>query len=266
MYKSLTTFIDNLATPQAREADVIAWSSPVPAFGNPSCSKVATLGLNPSNREFVDEHGCELEGPRRRFHTLRSLGLTAWQDVDSSHLRQIIHSCEDYFDGNPYDRWFKVLDRVVSGAGASYYSSVEPACHLDLIPYATFSKWTELTSRQRLGLLDLARRGVASLIKDTDIEILILNGRSVVAQFEVFSDCRLTAVPMEPWTLKRSGQPVAGVGYYARVDQLDGADLGRQLLVLGYNHNLQSSFGVTSVAIDAIRDWVASVSSETPRT
>ena len=36
------------------EAAVIPWSCPVLSFGDVSNAKVATLGLNPSNREFVD--------------------------------------------------------------------------------------------------------------------------------------------------------------------------------------------------------------------
>src|ERR1700738_3082657 len=46
---------------------IIPWSCPVLSFGNPLTASVATLGLNPSNREFVDEAGNELDGPFRRF-------------------------------------------------------------------------------------------------------------------------------------------------------------------------------------------------------
>ncbi len=41
-------------------SDTISWASPVPSFGNISRSNIATLGINPSNREFVDENGHEL--------------------------------------------------------------------------------------------------------------------------------------------------------------------------------------------------------------
>lgn len=34
----------------------------------------------------------------------------------------------------------------------------------------------------------------------------------------------------------------------------------RDILVLGYSHNIQSSFGVTTEVIGAIRDWVAAQS------
>ena len=41
------------------------------------------------------------------------------------------------------------------------------------------------------------------------------------------------------------------------IDTLAGYQLGRDLLVLGFNHNLQSSYGVTTTALAAIREWVA---------
>jgi hypothetical protein len=41
-----------------------------------------------------------------------------------------------------------------------------------------------------------------------------------------------------------------------------GIDLGRPVLVLGYNHNIQSSFGVTAKVKCAIRKWFAAVTKE----
>ena len=57
MHKTLTTLIDRFDAPELAEADVIPWGCPVPSFGDLSSSQVATLGLNPSNKEFVDEVG-----------------------------------------------------------------------------------------------------------------------------------------------------------------------------------------------------------------
>ena len=84
-------------------------------------ARVATLGLNPSNREFVDGNGAELVGDSRQFHTLASLGLSTWDDADANHIDRILTSCCDYFASNPYDRWFRRLDAVVSATGASFY-------------------------------------------------------------------------------------------------------------------------------------------------
>lgn len=238
--------------------DVIRWGCPVPSFGDLSSARVATVGLNPSNREFVDELGNELQGPYRRFHTLRSLGLKSWSDVDARHLRLIIESCSSYFFGNPYDTWFKRLDRVVSGARASFYEPSCAACHLDLIPYATARKWTELTARQRSLLLAAAADALGLLLRDSPVRTLILNGRSVVEQFQELAGVNLEQRPMPTWSLSRqSKRDVLGIGYRGVVETISGIRLAHPIAVFGYNHNVQGSFGVTTEVISAIRSWIA---------
>lgn len=258
MHKTLTTLLDRLDGPAIAQTDIIRWGCPVPSFGDLSKSRVATLGLNPSNREFVDDHGEELDGAFRRFHTLRSLHLKSWADADARDLESIIETCQAYFLGNPYDTWFRRLDYVVSGANASFYDISRSACHLDLIPYATMHKWTELTSRQKFSLLDLAADTLALLLRDSPVRILILNGQSVVARFEEIARLSLEQKEMPEWTLPRElGRAVNGFAYHGTVAELSGIPLGRDLLVLGYNHNLQSSFGVTKGVAQGIRDWIS---------
>ena len=133
----LPGLIRALGLPEALRAGIIPWASPIPVFGDPAHARVATLGINPSSREFVDAVGRELDGTLRRFHTLRSLGLRRWEDAERSHLQAIRQYCLDYFFRSPYDAWFKKLDYIVSGAGATYYGIASSACHLDLVPYAT---------------------------------------------------------------------------------------------------------------------------------
>ena len=258
MYSTLTTLIDRLESPQAEEADVISWGAPVPAFGNPFSSKVATVGLNPSNREFVDESGDELNGIFRRFHTLSSLGIKSWSDADARHLESIILRCCMYFYGNPYDIWFRKLDKVISGAKKSFYRHDGAACHLDLIPYATARKWTALTPNQRTMLSEAAGNSLGMLIGTSSIRMLILNGMTVVREFQSSAKVQLQEQEMENWSLPRkSGKSVAGYSYFGFADRLFDVELPRTILILGYNHNLQSSFGVTNDVISEIRNWIA---------
>jgi hypothetical protein len=261
IYTTLSTLIDRLDTAAVAAADVIRWASPVPSFGDLSCARVATLGLNPSNREFVDQFGRELEGPTRRFHTLTSLGLNSWAEADLRHLQLIIDSCDAYFAGNPYDRWFRTLDQVVAAANASYYSAGGgAACHLDLIPYATAQKWTDLTGRQRTSLLMAAGDALALLLRDSAVQMLILNGQAVVDHFSAAFGASLQKYEMTDWTLSRaSAKPVMGFAYKGHIDELAGVDLGHGIMILGFNHNLQSSYGVTTNVIQRIRHWVAEV-------
>lgn len=256
--RTLTTLIDRLDSDAVSGTDVIRWGCPVPSFGDLSNSHVATLGLNPSNREFMDGSGNELQGPQRRFHTLSSLGLKSWAEADARHLRLILDTCLTYFRRNPYDTWFRKLDLVLSGAKASYYSASSAACHLDLIPYATERKWTELAGRQRSALLAATSDTLALLLRDSPIRTLILNGRSVVDQFEDMAAAHLERQEMPTWSLRRqSSRDVAGVAYRGLVDSLSGVPLGHNVLVLGFNHNIQGSFGVTTQVVHEIRGWVA---------
>src|SRR5437588_6939517 len=153
MQTKLAALVRYLSEISLAEGHVIPWSSPVVSFGNSSSAVVATLGLNPSNREFLDESGNELDGPLRRFHTLSSLGLDDWAEADATHLHLILESCYAYFLRNPYDTWFRKLDYIISGTQASYYDFPNTACHLDLIPYATAQKWTAIGYADQSALL-----------------------------------------------------------------------------------------------------------------
>lgn len=243
--------------------NVIPWSCPVLCFGDLSNSRVATLGLNPSNREFVDGEGNELDGPLRRFHTLKSLGLTRWTDADVRHLQSIIESSAAYFHRNPYDGWFKKLDRIISGTKASYYDVSARACHLDLIPYATASKWTALTRYQRASLMSAAGDTLGLLLRDSPVRLLVLNGNSVVMQFQEIAGTLLKKRAMRDWSLPRGASSgVTGFAYKGVIRYLSGIRLEREILVLGFNHNIQSSFGVTTRVTTAIQRWIARAATE----
>lgn len=268
MLSSLPTLLSRIESSEIRRCGVIPWGCPVPVFGNLERSKIATLGINPSNLEFVDQNGNELAGELRRFHTLNSLQLPSWGSADASHVRYILESFDEYFNRNPYDRWFKKLDVLLAGANATYYEKREPelpifaantlACHLDLVPYATRLKWTELRSSQRDALLRFGGNCLGHLLRDSQIEFVICNGQSVVRQFELVAGTELLSIEYKAADLPRKSLPnVRGYVYEGKVNRMCGVDLGREISVLGFNHNLQSSFGVTGVAIRAISKWIA---------
>jgi hypothetical protein len=260
MHTTLATLLNRLDRPEMAQSSVIPWSSPVPSFGDLSNSAVASLGLNPSNREFMDERGEELDGGVRRFHTLNSLGLNSWSEADNYHMRLILDSCRSYFQNNPYDGWFKRLDEVVSATGASFYDQHRQACHLDLIPYATERKWTDLETSNKNMLLDVSSDTLGLLLRDSAIQVLLLNGQTVVNKFQNIAGVRLARAKVDSWSLSREGKRcVEGFAYYGTIRSVSSIQLSRDLLVLGYNHNLQSSFGVTKAVIRAISEWIGNM-------
>ncbi len=258
MLSALARMVDYLDSPVLKDVEVLHWGSPIPSFGDVTAARVATLGLNPSWREFLDKTGNELEGANRRFHTLNSLGLHNWAEADSSHLRVILQSCRAYFRANPYDTWFRVLENVIVGTEASYYGDQADACHLDLIPFATAKRWNDLAAWQKTRLLELSADFLLQLLRDSTIRLLILNGRAVVSQFAAVAGVELSVRRMDDWTLPRRARlGVAGAAYTGRITSFAGTPLNAELLVVGFNHNLQSSYGVTRRVIRSISDWVA---------
>lgn len=239
------------------ERGAIPWASPVMMFGSLQSSRVATLGLNPSNLEFVNARGEQLEAPLHRFESLSTLQLADWAHAAKEDIERVWSACELYFTRRPYDGWFKPLDRVISGLGVSYYDAWSSACHLDLVPFATSEKWSSLTGNAKQGLLQLGAKTLVTSIATSHIRVLVLNGATVVRTFERLLSKPLQVAPMPAWDLCRErASPVCGRSYRGVVTELAGMSLGREVLVLGFNHNIQSSFGVTREAVSSISDWI----------
>jgi hypothetical protein len=250
--------LKRLEAASPKDTRVIPWSCPVPSFGDVSRSRIATVGINPSNKEFVDDSHNELTEKRRRFHTLHSLGLKNWADAKEFHCSEIATSCRNYFEINPYDRWFRELDFLISGTSFSYYSSMFSACHLDVIPFATACKWTELTKTHKANLLAMSGDTLGQLVRDSPLQVLVLNGSSVISHFQKICSTSLESSRKGGWELPRpGGTGVAGYAYYGTIRVLAGVQLNRDVTVLGFNHNIQSSFGVTREVKSSIRNWIS---------
>lgn len=258
MYSTMATLLDLTDADNLAHLNVIGWGCPIPFFGHVESSQIATVGINPSNREFVGNDGIELIGHLRRLPTLQSLGLEDWAQADFKAMYDILSACQQYFEHNPYTGWFGTLQHLIEPTGHSYYSPLSNACHLDLVPWATSLKWGTMPPLVRKKLIQQAASALLRLIASSSLRVLILNGREVVRQFENLVGLQMTSQRVPSWDLPRtSGNSVAGVAYHARLNWLAGLPLDRELLVLGYNHNLQSSFGVTSAVRHHIRDWIS---------
>lgn len=235
---------------------MVPWACPVPFFGHITEATVATVGINPSNREFVGADGAELLGEHRRLPTLGSLALENWSQASGGDIRALTHACLAYFERNPYRLWFDVLDRLLSLGGFSYYDK-RPAAHLDLVAYATGTKWGSLPPALRNRLIARGRRTLAEVIRDSPVEVLVLNGRSVVNEFVASAQVALLATPVPAWTLPRaSGSGVGGIRYSGTLTSMAGVEFDRAVSVIGFNHNLQSSFGVTKTVVRRIAQEV----------
>jgi hypothetical protein len=262
-YAAFASYLDRLEDKQLRDAGIVPWACPIPYFGRLVTARIATVGLNPSIREFASTAGDELEGSTRRFPTLTSLQLGSWRRADARHVKAIAAACDGYFNNNPYQRWFNVLETLLSHGEHSYYGDFATACHLDLVPFATTSRWGDLAPEHRRQLLHAGSDHLGNLVSHAPIKMLILNGRSVIRHFSSISDAIFETTPSDSWRLAgRAQRAVPGVAYTGTATRIGSVSLESPIRVIGFNHNLQSSFGVSRRVIGAIGKWVSSAASE----
>ena len=126
---------------------------PVLFFGDLFAAEVATVGLNPSDQEYLTKAGQMLAGPAQRFATLASLDAADRSALTDAQCEEAIESMRDYYDqGKPvYGSWFNALSRVVDGFGVSFRDRT--AAHLDLLQESTSPVWSKLPPGEREALL-----------------------------------------------------------------------------------------------------------------
>ena len=228
------------------DCHVLAGSTPVVAFGDPGRSSVATLGLNPSRIEF-EEGGVELDGPLRRFETLRSLGVAGLDGAPDEIIGRVWHRCNGYFHGNPY-RWFNRLEAMLKAVDASYFG--DTACHLDLSQWATDPTWNNLTRSAREQLVTEDADFLRMQLRSEHLRLLLINGHAVLTAFQTVLGSRLV----------RESETVADRSVKT---QIYSGWIG-DVLVIGWSTNLQSSFGVTNVLQAKLAERVRQIRDRPP--
>lgn len=233
---------DRIRRPAPEGCFVVPASTPVVAFGNPGVARVATLGLNPSRIEF-EIKGVELDGPARRFETLRSLGLKSLLEAPPDAIERVWWRCTHYFHGNPYS-WFQRLEEMLKAVGASYFANT--ACHLDLTQWATDPTWTKLGRRIQERLVADDVEFLRAQLRTESISLVLLNGRAVLRAVERTLGCALRPL----------GPPVTDARTTTKL--YEGSLEG--VRVLGWSTNLQSSFGVTKLLRTKLAERLATLS------
>jgi hypothetical protein len=223
---------------------VVPESTPVVSFGNVRTARVATLGLNPSKKDFFDDDRTELVGDKRRLETLKSLGVTNLVGASDEVAWRVFEGCNGYFHRRPYMRWFGPLEKVLKHVNTSYFDG--SGCHLDLVQWATNPVWGKLAASIRNSLLDADVPFLKRQLEQENIRLLLLNGTSIVKAYEDRLDGKLEEIPLE-----HKGRVRFFTGLYAD-----------RICVAGWNINLQGAFGVTKEEINSIGEAVARIERE----
>lgn len=215
---------------------IVPGSTPVISFGDVTRASVATLGINPSKAEFLDRQGNMLRGGDRRLATLESLGASHGQSLTREQGAQVVGDSNAYFSVRPYGRWFDQLNTILSAAcDVSYYEG--SACHLDLVQWATNPVWSKLLDSQngdpRGSMTAEGLPFLRDILRNQKIEILLLNGRTVIEELQKWTAAELSVVERVPGP--NGSDCLISVGCWS----------DKQLI--GWSSNLQSSWGVTNV-------------------
>ena len=251
------SLVEMLVDNQSVIESAIPWASPVPVFGDILNARFATLAINPSNLEFTDSRGNELAHTSRRFPTLQSLKISNWSHAGEKEIEEILIYCQNYFFNNPYKRWFNELEYLTNLTNASYYTETTALCHLDLVPFATKVKWSKVPIQLRRDLLEETKFVLDRLLLASKIEALILNGQMVVDNFCLQRGISLKKTRQTTWDLPRTRTKcVPGYSYEGKLTLKEPTGSEREITILGYNHNIQSSFGVSKSTKNAIRNWI----------
>jgi hypothetical protein len=190
--------------------------------------------LNPSKAEFLDSKGQLLSGPNRRLVTKPSLLNEGLASTSEAAIAKIFEGCNGYFQRCPYKRWFDVLEKVLKCVGASYYDG--SACHPDLVQWATDPVWSKLEAHEQESLLKADVPFLRQQLAQEGIQLLLLNGASIIRSFNA-----LGGSPLKEVQFAEGGRIRIFTGWTVS-----------KVRVIGWNLNLQSSFGVSNAEITLI--------------
>lgn len=153
-------------------------SLPVLFFGDILTARVATVGLNPSDQEYLAADGAMLHGDRQRLATLASLGAGSRLHLTDAQCDSAIETMRKYHaPGKPVYGWFRPLTRVLAGLGAGYADG--SAVHLDLVQEATRPTWSGLDGEEKEVLRARDAEFLAWQIREFPIDIVLCTSRLV---------------------------------------------------------------------------------------
>lgn len=233
---------DRIRRPFPHDLFVVPNSTPVIAFGDVYSASIATLGLNPSRVEFQDRKGQEITGSKLRLQTLTSLGVKELITAPDEIIEKVERGCINYFENNPYWKWFSDLENILGGLGVSYKNRT--ACHLDLVQWATNPVWGKLPKDIKLSLISGDAKFLQNQLERENIKVLLLNGIGVINAVEQAYQFRLKPVSNQITEGSVTTKIMAGVAF-------------KGVVVVGWSTNLQSSFGVRNSLRERLKEEVA---------
>ena len=157
----------------------ILWFGDMNAYRR-SDLRVVTVGLNPSNMEFLPKRGATNYDVIHRFP--KATGLVGKNYLSPTDI-QIYEDCmNDYFVNNLngkstwYRTWFSNNEAALHGLDASYFDSdnfKRIAIHIDLQTPVATNKWSSLANNQKQVLQNNVGYSFSQLLNQLDPHVII---------------------------------------------------------------------------------------------
>jgi len=235
--------IKRIMSPYPIQEEIVEQSTPVVSFGHYKEARVFTLGINPSNKEFENKNKELLKNNKRRLQTYSSLKLNSYTELTFDKTLKIFEWCQNYFDKETYYKtWFNKFNPILNSIGCSYFKPPY-AAHVDLAQWATKKKWQELDKNQKEILINDGREFLQYQLKSENLEILLLNGKSVIDSFLEWSN--LKVIKRFNFEIPKGKNSNIIIGLY-----------DNRIKVIGWSVNLQSSFGLYNSDIERLAEKV----------
>lgn len=138
--------------------------------------KVVTVGLNPSLQEF----------PKGKDRFPRAAALHGKKTLDSKDVEAYTAAMNDYFETEPYGKWFSHFEKVLNPLDTSYYVSRKMpnrAIHIDIYaPFATDPTWSSLSPKQKACIDEKSNGLYEDLLAMLKPDVVLVSANSTVVK------------------------------------------------------------------------------------
>ena len=160
------------------DSSIVPGSLPILSFGDHKTPRVVTIGLNPSDQEFLNKD-VWLTGENRRVPSLLSIGVDTASELTDEQVSDAYHEQISYFSRNPLTVWFNAQNKILKGAlKADYFDGT--ASHLDLVQWATSPKQSALDAGVWRSLVEADREFLEWQLRTTNASIVVMISQSTV--------------------------------------------------------------------------------------
>ena len=97
-------FLDYIRMPIPKDAGIVPQSVPIVFFGDIEKAEYATIAINPSNKEFVDDKNVLLSTAKKRLVDRAILRVGDDEKLSIEQAQEVYESLRSYFHTRPYWR------------------------------------------------------------------------------------------------------------------------------------------------------------------